>query len=278
MAVLEKIRSRSIFLILVIGMALFAFVISGVFTNNGGTGKTTVGEINGESISRQDFAFKVENMSRRYGANATTLQVVNQVWNQEVRNIVLEQQFDELGINIEKDQILNVVRANPGISSNPNFQNEAGVFDEGKFIEFIADLKANNPMGYEQWKMQEDVLINASKEQSYFNLIKAGVGATLKEGELAYHLENDKVDIKYVQIPYNSNPDSADSVTTSEVEAYIKKHEQEFTQENSRDIRYVLFEEKASDADIEEVKTALSKLLNQSVVYNQSTKENDTVA
>ena len=278
MAVLEKIRSRSIFLIVVIGMALFAFVISGVFSNNGGTGKSTVGEVNGESISRQDFALKVENTTRRYGANASTIQVVNQVWDQEVRSIVLEQQLDELGINIEKDQILNVVKANPGISSNPNFQNEAGVFDEGKFIEFIADLKANNPMGYEQWKMQEDVLINASKEQSYFNLIKAGVGATLKEGELAYHLENDKVGIKYVQIPYNSIPDSAVSVTTSEVEAYIKKHEQEFTQENSRDIRYVFFEEKASDADIEEVKTALSKLLEQSVVYNQSTKENDTVA
>jgi len=278
MAVLEKIRSRSIFLIIVIGLALFAFVISGVFSNNGGTGKTTVGEVNGESISRQDFAMKVENMSRRYGANASTIQVVEQVWNQEVRGIVLEQQFDELGINIEKDQILNVVRANPGISSNPNFQNEAGVFDEGKFIEFIADLRANNPMGYEQWKMQEDVLINASKEQSYFNLIKAGVGATLKEGELAYHLENDKVDIRFVQIPYSTVADSAVSVTTSEVEAYIKKHKKEFTQESSRDIRYVFFEEKASDADIEEVKTSLSKLLSQSVVYNQTTKENDTIA
>lgn len=278
MAVLEKIRSKSIFLIIVIGLALFAFVISGVFSNNGGTGKTTVGEVNGESISRQDFAFKVENMSRRYGANASTIQVVNQVWNQEVRDIVLKQQFDELGINIEKDQILNVVRANPGIASNPNFQNEAGVFDEGKFIEFIADLRANNPMGYEQWKLQEDVLINASKEQSYFNLIKAGVGATLKEGELAYHLENDKVGIKYVQIPYSTIADSAVSVTTSEVEAYIKKHEKEFTQESSRDIRYVFFEEKPSDADIEEVKSSLSKLLSSSVVYNQTTKENDTVA
>src|SRR5699024_1317244 len=183
-----------------------------------------------------------------------------------------------LDINNKKDQILNVVKANQWISSNPNFQNEAGVFDEGKFIEFIADLKANNPMGYEQWKMQEDVLINASKEQSYFNLIKAGVGATLKEGELAYHLENDKVDIKYVQIPYSSVADSAVSVTTDEIEAYIKQHKSEFTQENSRDIRYVFFEEKASDADVEEVKMALSKLLEQSVVYNSTTKENDTVA
>ncbi|QLE00669.1 peptidylprolyl isomerase [Galbibacter sp. BG1] len=278
MAILEKIRSRSLFLILVIGLALFAFVISGIFSKDTGTGKTVVGEVNGESISRQEFAYKVENASRRYGANASTLQVVNQVWNQEVRGIILEQQFEDLGINIEKDQILEVVKSNPAFAQDPNFQNEAGVFDEGKFIEFIADLKANNPAGYQQWQMQEDALINQSKEQSYFNLVKAGVGSTLKEGELAYHLENDKVDIKYVKIPYTSIPDSTVNVSDSEIEAYVKEHKNEFKQENSRDIRYVYFEEKASEADIEEAKTSLSKLLENSVEYNETTKKDETVA
>lgn len=278
MAILEKIRSRSLFLILVIGLALFAFVISGVFGKDSGTGKTTVGEVNGESISRQEFAYKVENASRRYGANATTVQVVNQVWNQEVRGIVLEQQYEDLGINIEKDQILEVVKANPAFAQDPTFQNEAGVFDEGKFIEFIADLKANNPAGYQQWQMQEDALINASKEQSYFNLIKAGVGATLKEGELAYHLESDKVDVKYVKIPYTAIADSTVNVSNSEIESYVKEHKNEFKQDASRDIRYVYFEESASEDDINEVKTELSKLLENSVVYNEATKSDETVA
>lgn len=278
MAILEKIRSRSLILILVIGLALFSFVISGVFSNSSGTGKTTVGEVNGESISRQEFAYKVENASRRYGANATTVQVVNQVWNQEVRNIVLEQEFEDLGINIEKDQILEVVKANPAFASDPTFQNEAGVFDEGKFIEFIADLQANNPAGYQQWQLQEDALINASKEQSYFNLIKAGVGTTLKEGELAYHLESDKVDVKYVRVPYTSIADSTINVSDSEINAYVKEHKNEFDQEASRDIRYVYFEEKASDEDINEAKASLAKLLKNSVVYNETTKNNDTVA
>ncbi|MDG3584058.1 peptidylprolyl isomerase [Galbibacter pacificus] len=278
MAILEKIRSRSLFLILVIGLALFAFVISGIFSKNSGTGKSTVGEVNGEPILRQDFAYKVENMSRRYGANATTVQVVNQVWNQEVRGIVLGQQYEDLGINIEKDQILEVVKANPAFASDPTFQNEAGVFDEGKFIEFIANLKANNPAGYQQWKMQEDALINASKEQSYFNLIKAGVGSTLKEGELAYHLETDKVDVKYVKIPYTSIPDSTVNVSDSEIESYVKKHENEFKQESSRDVRYVYFEEKASDDDVKEIENDLSKLLKNSIVYNEATKADDTVA
>ena len=49
MAILGQIRKRSIFLIIVIGMALFAFVISGVFTSNGGfNSNVPIGEINGE--------------------------------------------------------------------------------------------------------------------------------------------------------------------------------------------------------------------------------------
>ena len=56
MAVLGQIRKRSIFLIIVIGMALFAFVISGVFTSNGGFGANKpIGEINGEEIDYETF-------------------------------------------------------------------------------------------------------------------------------------------------------------------------------------------------------------------------------
>ncbi|MEX0361198.1 MAG: SurA N-terminal domain-containing protein, partial [Allomuricauda sp.] len=71
MAILENIRKRTTVLILIIGMALFAFVISGVFTSNDFAGGAKVGsavaEINGESISIDDFRKEVESASRRFG-------------------------------------------------------------------------------------------------------------------------------------------------------------------------------------------------------------------
>ncbi|SFS34443.1 peptidyl-prolyl cis-trans isomerase D [Zhouia amylolytica] len=278
MAILEKIRSRSLILILVIGLALFAFVVSDLFNNNAfSSTKSNVGEINGNPVSREGFAQQVDNLSRQYQGRASTLQIVNQVWNQEVRMTLLEEQFEELGINIEKDQIINVVKSNPQLASNPAFLNEAGVFDAGKFVEYIADLKANNPMAYQQWEMQENALINASKEQSYFNLIKAGVVATIKDGELSYKLENDKVDFKYVQVPYSSIADSTITVTDGEISAYIKDHKKEFEGDASRNIRYVFFEEKASEADVAEIRNEVEALLNKSVVYNNATQSNDTI-
>ncbi|WP_461532446.1 peptidylprolyl isomerase [Sinomicrobium sp.] len=279
MAVLENIRKRSLILILVIGLALFSFVISDLFRNGGGMNNMTssIGEVNGEALSRAEFANDVEFFARQYGEGASTIQVVNQVWDMKVQGALLDQQCEALGINIEKDQIINVVKSNPAFAQDSTFLNDAGLFDEDKFIEFIADLRLNNPQAYEQWKLQEDALIKSAREQTYFNLIRAGVGATLKEGELAYKLENDKVDIKYVKVPYNTIPDSLVSVTSSEIQKYINEHKEEYKDEASRDVRYVYFEEKPSAEDEKAIKDAVTALLSQRVEYNSATDANDTL-
>ncbi|QLG45794.1 peptidylprolyl isomerase [Costertonia aggregata] len=280
MAILENIRKRTTVLILIIGLALFAFVISGIFSSQdfaGGKVGSSVAEINGDEISIDDFRRKVETASRRFGPNASNMQVVNNVWDQEVRSTVLGQQFEDLGIDIEQDQIINFIKQNPGYSQNPQFQNENGVFDENKFRQFLNDLKTNAPAQYELWLQDEANIIQSAKEQTYFNLIKAGVGATLKEGELEYKLANDKVDIKYVRVPYTAIPDSSITVTKAEIADYIKAHKNDFEQEASRDIRFVYFEEKPSAEDETAVKESIVKLMNPTIEYNESKGANDTI-
>ncbi len=281
MAILENIRKRTTILILIIGLALFAFVISGVFTSsNFGTGGkvgSTVAEINGNEISIDEFRQKIEAASRRVGPNASSMQTINQVWDQEVRNTILGEQFEDLGINIEEDQIMNYIKNMPGYNQAPQFQNEDGVFDENKFREFISDMRVNNPQQYQLWLQDEQNIIQSSKEQTYFNLVKAGVGATLKEGELEYKLANDKVDLQYVRIPFSSIADSTISVTKSEIAAYINEHKDDFKQEKSRDIQFVYFEEKPSAADEAAVEANVLSLLEDTVEYNNKTDRNDTI-
>ncbi len=281
MAILENIRKRTTILILIIGMALFAFVISGVFSSNdfaGGKAGSTVAEINGDEISIDKFRQKVEAASKRYGPTTSSLQLVNTVWDQELRNTILGQQFEDLGIDIEQDQIINFIRTNPAYSQNPQFLNENGIFDENKFREFIAELKINSPTQYQLWLQDEQAIIQRAKEQTYFNLIKAGVGATLKEGELNYKLANDKVDINYVRVAYTSIADSAISVTKKEVSSYINAHKEDFKQEKSRDIQFVYFEEKPSLEDEAAVKNAITGLLEDTMEYDEAKDGNDTIS
>ncbi|WP_405384349.1 peptidylprolyl isomerase [Maribacter sp. LLG6340-A2] len=279
MAVLENIRKRTTVLILIIGLALFAFVISGVFTSSNFGGEkvgSSVAEINGEEISIDEFRQEVETAARRVGPNASSMQVVNQVWENKIRKAILGEQFEDLGIGIEQDQIVDFLRTT-GYAQNPEFQDGDGQFDPNIFRQTVADWKVNNPAQYEAWLQTENEIVQLAKEQTYFNLVKAGVGATLKEGELDYRLANDKMDIKYVRVPYSSIPDSTITVTKSEIADYVNDHKEEYKQEPARDLQYVFFSEKPSEADDLAIKEEITKLLDDTVEYNSQTDRNDTI-
>lgn len=281
MAILDKIRRKTTILILIIGLALFAFVVSGIFSTNAFSGAkvgSSIADVNGEEVSIDEFRAQVEVASKSYGANASSMQIVNNVYEQNVRNAVLDQQFEKLGIVVEQDQIVNFLRTNPTYSQLPQFLNENGIFDENKFISFIADLKKNNPAGYQQWLQEEKNIIRAAKEQIYFNLVRAGVGTTLKEGELDYKLANDKLDISYVRVPYSSILDSTVSVSKSEIESYVKAHKEDFKQNDSRDIQFVYFEEKVSLKDENEVKEKIAALLNDSEMFSEAKDTTETLS
>ncbi|WP_437369721.1 peptidylprolyl isomerase [Maribacter litoralis] len=279
MAVLENIRKRTTVLILIIGLALFAFVISGVFTSSNFGGEkvgSSVAEINGEDISIDEFRQEVEVATNRVGPTASSMQVVNQVWENKVRKTILGEQFEDLGIGIEQDQIVDFLRTT-GYAQNPQFQDENGQFDANMFKQTVADWKVNNPAQYEAWLQTEAEIVQLAKEQTYFNLVKAGVGATLKEGELDYKLANEKMDIKYVRVPYTSIPDSTITVTKSEIADYVSKHKEEYKQDPARDLQYVFFQEKPSEADEAAIKEEITKLLDDTIEYNSQTDSNDTI-
>ena len=280
MAILENIRKRTTVLILIIGMALFAFVISDIFTRGDFSGDKTgssVAEINGDEVSIDYFRRMVDRASRIRRPGASTMQTVNSVWNQVERNTILGQQYENLGIAIEQDQIIDVIKSSPGLAQNPQFLDESGVFDEFKFREFIAELKRTRADDYQDWLLDEQSIIDRAKEQTYFNLIKAGAGATLKEGELDYKLANDKIDIKYVRIPYASIADSTIAVTKKEIADYINENPDEYEQEDARDIQFVYFEEKASLEDEASIKEEITKLLGDTVEYFEERETTDTI-
>jgi peptidyl-prolyl cis-trans isomerase D len=280
MAILENIRKRTTVLILIIGMALFAFVISGVFTGNdfGGTKVgSAVAEVNGTDLSIDAFRQQVENASRRFGTNMSSTQLVNTVYDQEVRKELLGQQFEKLGISIESDQIVEYVKTS-GYAQIPDFQDENGIFNPEIFKATIADWKVNDPLRFDAWLQDEKAIMQAAKEQMYFNLIKAGIGATVAEGQFDYELVNEKADLQYVRVPYSSIADSTIQVSKDEIAAYVKEHPEEYKQEKARDIRFVFFEQKASLEDENAIKDAVIGLLGNSIEYNASTDQNDTIA
>ena len=259
MAVLGQIRKRSIFLIIVIGMALFAFVISGVFTSNGGFGSNKpIGEINGEEIDYETFNMMVEQAQNAYGLN--TVNAVNLAWDQGIKNQALLQELDKLGIDAGKDQLEQIISSDQSIVLNPLFQNEIGLFDFSKFSSYISQLKSSNPNLYDQWRFQELNIISLAKQKIYFDLIKSSVIYTDVESNIQYHLENDKVNIEYLRIPYDEIPDSIIQIKDSEIFSYLKDNRDNYEKGEFRKVDYVFIPDVASSIDENNLRTDLEQL------------------
>jgi peptidyl-prolyl cis-trans isomerase D len=277
MAVLGQIRQRSVFLILVIGMALFAFVISGVFDGNtsNSTPSDPIAIVNDEEIELTYYRQLVENMERSY--TFSTMQAVSSVWDQLIRVTIFRQEFERLGIDAGKEQIEMILTQDERIVQNPTFQNEKGFFDFGIFSDYINQLRIENPQSYENWKMQEESIVGLAKENIYFNLIKSSTGFTELEGKTAYHSENDKVNIEFVRLPFENVPDSLFDISDAEIKRYINNNKDKYGIEPSRSVRYVVFPEEPSEADENAIRAELEKLKSRRIEYNNVSKLTDTI-
>lgn len=279
MAVLGKIRQKSGLLIFVVAFALVIFIVQAALENGFfGSNANYVGTINGTDIDRQEFMRKVALMEQQ-NKNVSNTQAINSVWEQEVRSILLDEQIEELGLGLGDKQVINEIKKNQYFSQNPQFLNEAGTFDEGKFKEFVISIQNDkqNQQRWADWKTFENDVVKGSVQQLYFNMIKGGTYTTKAEGQFQYVVENRKVDFDYVTVPYSTINNDEVKVTNEEIVAYLKKHAKRYKSENTRSIDYVFFENKASDADAKENEKAMNEVMFGGVSFNDQTKKNDTL-
>jgi len=273
MAILGKIRERSIFLIFIIGMALLAFVFTGVFDGNSATSQDPVVVVGDEEVGIDEFSRQVDFVERNY--RMSTMQAVNFAFDQTTNAKAYEQAFDALGLNVGKNQIEQFLKADPNFASDPQFQGEDGSFDPERFTDFILDLSQNNPQGFEQWKSQEESIKNNIRVQQYQDMVAVGINATNFEAKQSYALQNDLVDLDYVRIPYTVIPDSLVKVTTKDITKYINERTDVYERKASRDLHYVFFDEAPTPEDKVVVENTLRELLKERKEYNEVSKQEE---
>ena len=275
MAVLSKIRERSLFLIIIIALALFSFVLSGLFQGNIFSKNTTdIGEVNGEPINREEFAQQVEAFRLRSNGRSSNVQNVNNAWNTLVREKVYETQLKKSGIVVGEKDIWDAIVNQVSMQNSPQFMNEVGMFDQ----ENIATLQENattdeqSKAAWLSWLDYEKSIKNNLEQNTYNTLVKAGLNSTLLEGKADYFFQNTNVDLEYVYVPFSSIADSLVKVNDEDVKNYIKARKKEFTANESRDIQYVSFNIAPSLEDEQAIQKELNTLIDDREEYSAAAK------
>lgn len=273
MAILGKIRSQGLFLIIIIALALFAFIIGDLIRQGSfnSDDQNVIGYVGDTELDRQEFSRQVEAMmSQRAGMS--TVEAANMVWDQQVRDAVLQEQIEAADIKVTDEQTLNYLKA--AYSRFPDFQDENGQFSDAKFSQYVNQQVTSNS---QEWQQVLQSAASQVRQQRLFTLLKSGVIGTTIDGEFAYRLENNKRDFQYVNIPYSSIPDAEVEISKSEIKSYIEDHEKQFQAEASRALRYVLFADQASEKDAKALETEMNLLITgKQNQYNEQTKQSET--
>ncbi len=264
MATLEKIRNRAgVLVAVVIGMALLAFIL-GDFLNSGGAlfsnSQFEIAEISGKSIPYQKYQKELNDIIEitKFSTGQTALdeasvqRIQAQTWNQLVREYVLEDEYNEIGLDISSQELWDMVQ---GENIHPIIQNlftnpETGELNTMAVIQFLKTYD-QDPTGQQKayWLFVEDQMIQERMFAKYSYLISKGLYSTKTEAQNELNNINKKVDFEFVTQNINTIPDSLISIKNSDLKEYYDNHQNEFKQKASRNIEYITFDVVPSEAD-----------------------------
>jgi len=265
MSIINSIRNKSGLLLIVIGVAMLAFILGDLFSRNylNQGNSRVVGEINGEEIKFEEFSKEFEDFRRNYEMNiGRTLTeqelpgIRQQAWSQLVFKKSYYKEFEKLGINVTDEEMIDMIQGNnidPSWASLFTNQ-ETGEVDRNNIRSFLQNIQSAPPQSQAFYLNFERNLKPNRLRTKYEELLGGTYYATKVEAEREYMQQNSKADVRYAYIPYSSIPDSAVNVSDSEMQDYYNSHTEEFERDATISLEYVTFPITATDLDIEEIK------------------------
>ena len=274
MAAIGKIRSWGPTLVVVIGLALFAFIAEELFRSCQATSneqRQQVGQVLGKKISVQEFQALVDEfqevMKLTQGRDNFSEEELNrlkdQVWNTFVQNTLIEDECEKLGLTVTTEEMQNILRegTNPMLQQTPFVNQQTHRFDVTILTKFLADMKstevAQNAQVAEQyqsiykyWQYIEKSIRQQALAMKYQNLLASCLLSNPISAEAAFNDQVTESSILLASMPYSSVNDSVVTVDDADLKAKYNEQKEMFKQTvETRDIKYVTFQVVASPAD-----------------------------
>ena len=287
MATLEKIRSKAGLLVLVVGLALFAFII-GDFLNSGSTyfrqTQERVAKVDGEVIKIQDYQGRIDEMTEMYKMQSgqTNLpeeymnQIRQSVFDAMVQEIVLDEATDKLGMTVSPEELFDMVQGeniSPMIQQMQMFVNpQTGQFDKTALLNFLKTIDDDNIASYPAdqqaqllqarnfWLFWEKNIKRQRLEQKYTTLLSKAVAANVLDAKEAFNDAAENSDIVYAMQSYASIPDSTIEVSKSEIEKLYNQRKELYKQKEGKVIKYIAVDIRPSQEDYDKASADIESL------------------
>ena len=285
MATLQSIRNHGTILLVVVGVAMLAFIL-GDFLNSGSSffnkNRENVAEIAGHQVHYTEYEAAKEQLQEVYkietGTNDInedlTIQLRNQAWQMMLMDYTLREQAEKIGMDVTADELSELcIGANPHqiIQQRRAFYDETGKFNRFALVNFLnsiavepedAEQAANLQQAKNYWMYWEKAVRLTYLQEKYTNLLSNMITANNLDAKYAYEARQTSVDAQYVQQPYYAVADSLVKVTESDIKKLYNERKELYKQTPNRSIEYVSFPIVPSAEDFADVEKLIKSLEN----------------
>lgn len=286
MATLQTIRSKGPLLVIVIGLALFAFIAGDAWkVLQPHQGKQDVGEVNGKKLTAQEYQKMVDEYAEviklTQGVSALNddqlTQVKDQVWQSYVNNQLIAAEAKKLGLTVSNAEVQAIIDegTHPLLMQTPFRNPQTGAFDKDMLKKFLVDYanmnKSQLPAQYAEyyqkmgafWSFVEKTLIQSTLAEKYQNLIAKSLVSNPIAAEDAFKARSEQADVLLAAIPYSSVSDSTVTVSNSEIKDLYNQRKETFRQTvETRNIKYIDIPVTPSEQDRADVLNEVTEYAN----------------
>ncbi len=277
MALIGTIRKNGWILIVAMALALGGFILMDIVknTSNYAAGDVnTLGKVNGAVIKRSEFDTY---QALIYSKQENSYQARQQSWEYFVENAMIRQEAEKLGLGVDREELRDLEfgdNLSPIIAQR--YKGETG--PDRSYLNNVKNAIDNNTQSLQaefiaSWAEQEKEIVKQRLEDKIIAMVTKGLYTPKWQAEMVFRESNQRLDFRYVRIPYDKVKDEDAVVTDADYEAFLKENPHQYDQpEETRVVNYVSFDVIPTQTDSSFAHDAVAKL-----VEGLRTTQNDSV-
>ncbi len=290
MATLQQIRSKGTILILILGLALFAFIAEELvraLSSSQNARHQVIGEIYGENVNYQDFnelCDEYENAVKLSNGNQNLteqqgIQLRDQAWNDFISQQIIEHEAKALGLTVTDAEVQQIINTGQSqlLRQTPFTNQQTGMFDINLLKQFLSNYEEimNNPeypeaqkesmsQYYKYWKFIEKQVRQETLSQKYQTLLSNCLISNPVSAKASFEARNNESTVLLAALPYTTIKDTDVEPTEAEIKAKYDEMSKQYPDmfdmmQEARDIKYIVVPVNASAADEADLEKELTE-------------------
>jgi len=263
MALIGTIRNNFWFVLILLGLALAAFILMDISSagNRGGVQNLTMGDINGTEIDYGEFQ---QTESTYYSGNSSEAFAKKKtIWDFYVEKALIGEEAEALGLNVSRDELMDLQfgdNLSPIVSQNwtdPQTR-QVNRTQLNQFRTAIEEDQEMNPQFRAYWAEQEKHIIKKRKEDKLTAMVTKGMFTPTWLAEAIHAEDNNTVDFELVKVPFDKMTADVE-VTDAAISTYLADNKAKYyNEEESRILEYAVFNVLPNGKDSTDIFTSMN--------------------